>query len=117
MAEDVQHLHRCQRLRVAGPEQLASLTTAERDMALRGHGHQFGVAQLAEQPIPFAHQIVADVERDRHADFGVQRGAVVSLLVAILDVVVNQRGLVKALDRNRCLVNRLGQHRVGVLPV
>ena len=66
---------------------------------------------LRDQPIALAQQEVARVERDGHAVLGVQRALAVALVVAVLDVVVHQRGLVEALDRSGELHETSGRLR------
>ena len=54
----------------------------------------------ADQAIAQADQVVADVDRGRHAVAPVNRFLAVAEGVVVLDVVVNERGLVERLDRH-----------------
>ncbi len=65
----------------------------------------------ADQPIAQADQVVADVDRRRRAVLAVQRLVAVAELVVVLDVVVDQRRLVKRLDRQRRPLDRVGNRR------
>ena len=66
-----------------------------------------GGAAAGEQSVAFANQQVAGVERDRHAMLDVKRVASIAPLVRVFDVVVHERGLVKALDGDRGPAQRL----------
>jgi hypothetical protein len=57
-----------------------------------------GSIVVGEEAIAFADEQVADVQGHRNAVFGVQRGFAVAFGVAVLDVIVNERGLVEDLD-------------------
>ena len=70
--------------------------------AVRAQGARFA----GDQPVAQADEEVADVDRLSHAVYAVQRGAAVAELVVVLDVVVDQRGLVQGLDRQ-------GERRIG----
>ena len=109
LSEDIEHFDRRQRLGVPRPPQLAALPPAQRDVSLRRQRHHVRPAQLCEQAVSLAHQEVADVERHRHADIGVQRRTAVALRIGILDIVVDERRLVEALDRDRRLLDLFRQ--------
>lgn len=72
-------------------------------MALGGNLNQSrtdggrGVA-LGDQPVALADQQVADVQRDGNSMLGVQRWLALARIIAVFDIVVNQRGLVKTFD-------------------
>src|SRR5690606_16482048 len=104
LAKDPEHVDRSERLGMARPPELASLTEAERAMAARGAGEHRDLAfggglAFGEQTIALADEPVADVEGDGHAVLFVKRSLAVALAIAILDVVVDERRLVEALDR------------------
>jgi len=71
-------------------------------------------ARLRDEPVPLAQQEVAHVQGDRHAVFVVEGQLAVAAVVAVLDVVVDQRGLVEALDGQG---QGAGVFRERVLPV
>jgi hypothetical protein len=75
---------------------------------------------LADQPVALAEQKVADVQRNRHAVLGVHGGLLVAGGVGVLDVVVDQRGLVEALHGDRQplqIVRQLGRRILLKRPV
>ena len=51
---------------------------------------------------------IADVNSNRHAMFSVDRWQAAAKLAAVLDVVVDQKGIVKQLDRGR-RTERIGE--------
>jgi len=61
---------------------------------------RFGQGRLGEQAVALAEQQVADVQGHRNAVTAVERQVAVAVVVAVLDVVVDERGLVEALDRH-----------------
>ena len=84
-------------------QQLCALAERQRAMPDRRHAQHLHLVQrvggaLGDQPVAFAEQVVADVQRDGHAVGFVQGGRAVARGVAVFDVVVDQRGLVEALD-------------------
>ena len=88
---------------MARPDEFGTLAAAEFALAFGGDadhlGFLFGAgAAGGEQAVAFADEQVADIERNGEAVFFVQRFFAVTLRVVVLDVVVNERGLVKALD-------------------
>ena len=120
LPEDLQHLLRAERPRAARPGQLLALPETERPMAAGGDRRQLGPdlrreVALRQQPVAFPDEEVTGVERRRHAVRGVQRGLAVAARVAVLDVVVDQRGLVEALHGHGHLAQRVGRRGVRVV--
>ena len=108
LAKDFEHLQGGERLGLADPAQLGTLSAAKPALALRRHeqhrrslpgGNRAG----ADQAIPFADQQVAHIQGHRQAVFLVQGLFAITRRVVVLDVVVDERGLVETLDGHRDL--------------
>ncbi len=113
-AEDRQDVGHAESLPVAQPEELGALAHAQRAVSGSGHAVHGGFllgreVELAEKAVAFAHEEVARVERDRDAEPFVERLGAVALAIVVLDVVVDQRCLVKALHRHEQLVRPRGE--------
>ena len=60
---------------------------------------QFG-SILTDQPVPEANEVVPNIDRGGNAVFLVQRLVAVAELVGVFDIVMNERCLVKRLNRH-----------------
>ena len=105
---DLQRIERLEPLvaRIA-PQQLGPLAFGEPQVgvgqAIENVGDRVGAERLrlaADQAIAQADQVVADVDGRRRAVLPVDRLFAVAEGVVVLDVVVNERGLVERLDRH-----------------
>ena len=104
---------------MARPAEFRALAAAELALAFGGDAQHRGFllgARVAggEQPVAFADQQVADIQRDGHAVLLVQRLLAVARGVVVLDVVVDERGLVEAFHRHGDFAQILGQRRAGL---
>ena len=103
--ENIHYLERGQDAGLAGPQQFRALAAAEFPLSFGGHSDHFRPSlgrSLAggEQPIALANQQIAHVQCHRDPVLLVQRLFAVTERVVVLDVVVDQRRLVEALDRH-----------------
>src|SRR6185295_4802462 len=105
-AEDVQCPIGAERLRSSHPREFSALSDTQ--LAMSGGGdsnelraHLPGGAAAREQSVPVANEQVSGVEGHGHTMFNVKGVAPVAPLVCVRDVVVNERGLVKALNGDR----------------
>ena len=113
--ENIEHLQARERLGLACPEEFRALAAAEFALAGGGDGDHGGAlfgadVRGGEQAVAFADEEVADIQRDGDAMLGVQRGLAVARGVLVLDVVVDERGLVEAFDGDGDFLQVLG-HR------
>ena len=119
LTEDIEHLMLRERLRIARPAKFRALAATEFALAFAGDAHHLGLLRRAglargEQAVAFADEQVAHVQRDGGAVFLVQRLLAVAERVVVLDVIVDERGLVEALDGDGGFLDVLGQGLAGV---
>ena len=116
---NLQGIQRGQRL-VAGiaPEQLGPLAFGQFQVRIRQAVEDVGgaiaaefLAFAADQAIAQAEQVIADVDGRADAVLAMQRCPAIAEGVVVLDVVVNQRSLVKRLDGQRRAPDAVGQVR------
>ncbi len=120
-AEDLQHLRAAEGDGMARPEQLGPLPDAQLTLAFRsdedgGAADVRGGVVVGEEAVAFTNQQVADVQRDRDAVLGVQRGFSVALGITVLDVIMHERGFVEDFDGDRGLFDRVGNRTVRIFP-
>ena len=89
-------------------------------MALGGHAQHGrleppGKTVAADQPVAFADEQVAHVQGDAHAPAFVQGGRAIAEAVAVFDVVVDERGLVEALDGQSSQATGAGENAAAAL--
>ena len=118
----VQHVLGGQWLGVARPAKLGPLASTQGQVAFGSHlQHLHFHARVhldgTDKSVAFAQQEVAHVERNGHAVLDVQSPLSVTLFVVVFDIVVNQRGLVKALYRHGKHLQPQRRPRRRVLPI
>src|SRR5687767_8970991 len=105
LAKDIEDLEGGERFRLTRPEQFGALTATKLLLA-KGGGAQHGDARggrdfrLANQPVPFADEQIADVKRDGDAVFGVECGFAIAGSVIVLDIIVHEGRFVKTFNRD-----------------
>src|SRR5262245_53477549 len=77
--------------------------------------HMSRRARFGQQTVAFPHQQIAYIERDGYAVLGMYRLAAVALGISILNVVVDERGLVKTFHRHRYFAKAFRHRLIGVV--
>ena len=119
MTENVEHLEGGEWLRAANPAEFRTLAEAEPAMPRGGHtDHLCFLCRFCrgfrKQTIAFADEQVTGIQRYRHAILLVQRLLAIALGILVLDIVMDQRGFMKALDGYGDFAESAGKGASGI---
>ena len=119
LAENLEDLLRIERLGIARPDEFGSLAAAKLALPAGGDEEHLSLSRVgrsafADEAVAFSDEQVSRIQRHRDPVLGIQGGLVVPAVILVLDVIVDERGLVEKFGREGNLFDVLGERIAAV---